>query len=93
VTDASAALQVAVAAVGAAVVAAIAISRHYTASNLVQVVVGFAIFLGVLGWTDPNPDLHIYKVGLAAIGTAMWVSALRDEERRKKNAEDSRRPL
>jgi peptidoglycan/LPS O-acetylase OafA/YrhL len=84
VTESAIALQAGAAVVGAAVAASIGIFQHYGTRNLVSLVVGFAIFVAVLGWTDPNPDLHTYKVLLAGIGAGMWISAVREEVRRRR---------
>lgn len=85
--------QLAVVAVSAAAAAAIAIFQHYSRNNFVYLLVGMVVFLGVLGWTDPDPNLHPYKVLLAGLGAGMWVSAVRDESRRRRSARDSDRTI
>lgn len=75
------AVHVGVTVLAAAAVATIGIFQHYRTRNLLELVIGFAIFVAVLGWTDPDPDLHTFKVGLAGIGAGMWVSAVREEKR------------
>lgn len=84
IVDGTLMTQIVAAAVGAAVVATIGIFQHYTWRNLVSVVAGFALFAAALAWTDPNPDLHAFKVGLSALGAGMWVSAVREEKQRRK---------
>lgn len=81
--------QLAVVAVGLAAAAAIAIFQHYSRGNFVYLLVGIAVFLGVLGWTDPDPNLHASKILLAGLGAGMWASAVRDESRRRRAARDS----
>ena len=60
--------QLAVVAVSAAAAAAIAIFQHDSGNNFVYLLVGIVVFLGVRGWTDPDPNLHPYKVLLAGLG-------------------------
>lgn len=62
-------------------VLAVGIFQHYSFGNLVMLTLGVGIFLSVLAWSDPNPELHAYKVLLAGLGAGMWVSAVRDERR------------
>lgn len=72
------------AAVGAAVVATIGVFQHYASRNLLWLIVGFSVFVAALAWTDPNPSLHVLKIGFSGLGTGAWVSAVRDERNRKK---------
>ena len=60
---------------------AVGIFQHYSLGNLVLLTLGMAIFVTVLVWSDPSPDLHAFKVLLAGLGAGMWVSSVRDERR------------
>jgi peptidoglycan/LPS O-acetylase OafA/YrhL len=73
---------------------AIGLFQHYRLVNLVSVAAGVLLFTAILAWTDPNPDLHAYKILLAGIGAGMWVSAVRDERReaRVSRHDDARNP-